>query len=173
MRGLRKLGLPYLPTGAVAEALGSLTALELLELSMEELSIGEERHGEHVWEQYITGQPCVLPSLERVMFGDEEPTQTDQLLRFLASTHMPNLKEVNHASSIKPSSSTPCNLEILSFGRMSPADSGAVQAVIDGHVKVFGAKAAASVQLLKECAAEYLKRDLVCCSSPTPPSVFC
>jgi hypothetical protein len=64
-------------------------------------------HGEHVGEQYITGQPRVLPALERIVFR-EEPTRTDQLLRFLAGTHMPSLKEVWHTpGTIRPSSSSP------------------------------------------------------------------
>jgi hypothetical protein len=102
MHGLGRLELPSLPTGAVAEALSSLTALTFLELHME-----EERHGEHVWEQYITGQPRVLPSLKTIVF-EKKPSQTDQLLRFLAGTHMPNLVEVaQDGGTIRPSSSTP------------------------------------------------------------------
>jgi hypothetical protein len=80
----------------------NLTALTYLNLSM-----GEERHGEQCWEQYITGQPRVLPSLERI-FIDDEQSQTDQLLRFLAGTHMPKYKEVGGVlGSIRPNSSTP------------------------------------------------------------------
>jgi hypothetical protein len=103
MCGLGRLGLACLPTGAVANALFNLTALTHLELNM-----GEEHHGEHVWEQYITGQPRVLPSLKSILF-EKKDTRTDQLLRFLAGTHMPKLEEVVAPlfSPIKPSSSTP------------------------------------------------------------------
>jgi hypothetical protein len=69
--------------------------------------------GRHGWEQHITGEPIVLPGLKSLACTEACTLgETDEVLCFLAGTHMPSLKKVKALDravgpSIRPSNSNP------------------------------------------------------------------